>query len=139
MGDLAGKPIRLLVCGSREWWDRDLLRQVLSNGWWNQLIRVLVEGEARGADNMAREWAFDNGIEVEPYPADWDRYGKPAGPIRNQQMLDEGEPTLVVAFHDDLYNSKGTRDMVKRAQRAGIQVEVYSHTMKEGFVPHGLI
>ena len=57
-------------------------------------------------------------IPVERFPADWSEYGKAAGAIRNQQMLDEGTPDLVVAFP----GGNGTLDMVRRSQRAGIKV-----------------
>ena len=56
------------------------------------------------------------------YPADWNKYHKAAGPIRNQQMLTEGKPTLVLAFHDNITASKGTRDMVKRSLKGGLPV-----------------
>jgi hypothetical protein len=65
------------------------------------------------------------------YPAQWHKYGRAAGPIRNQQMLAEGKPDLVLAFHDDIDGSRGTKDMVNRARRAGVKVEVISHAMGE--------
>ena len=54
-------------------------------------------------------------MKVIKFPAEWDKYGKAAGVLRNQQMLDDGHPDLVVYFHKDLENSKGTKDMVTRA------------------------
>jgi DNA-binding MurR/RpiR family transcriptional regulator len=59
------------------------------------------------------------------YPADWEAYGKAAGPIRNQRMLDEGKPDLVIAF-SDLPTTSGTYDMIKRAKAAGIPVYLVS-------------
>ena len=82
----------------------------------------LVIGEAPGADTMALRWAKDSGIPVERYPAQWDKYGKSAGPIRNKQMLDEGKPDLVIAFHANISASRGTKNMISQAQAAGIQV-----------------
>ena len=66
------------------------------------------------------------GVPVEVYPADWTRYGKPAGPIRNRQMLNEGKPDMVIAFHDDLSVSVGTKDMVDIANAAGLPVRLYN-------------
>jgi hypothetical protein len=63
------------------------------------------------------------GLPVESFPADWEQYGRAAGPIRNQQML-EAKPDRVFAFHEDLEHSKGTGDMVRRARKAGVPVEV---------------
>jgi hypothetical protein len=54
--------------------------------------------------------------------ADWDKHGRAAGPIRNQQMLDEGKPDLVVAFL--LPQGSGTLDMIRRTEKAGIEVRV---------------
>lgn len=88
---------------------------------------TIIEGDARGADTQAGEIAWLHNFDLKIYPADWNKHGKAAGPIRNQQMLDEGKPDIVLAFHDDIENSKGTKDMVKRATKAGIPVQVIKH------------
>ena len=114
---------RILVCGSRTWSDMEALRTVLDPRPDDGV--VLIHGGARGADRLAGEYAAGRGWPVEVYPADWNRHGKAAGPIRNKQMLDEGHPTEVIAFTDKpLYESRGTADMVRRATRAGIPVFV---------------
>ena len=81
---------------------------------------VVIEGEALGADQLAARWARRYRLEVEAYPAPWERYGREAGGLRNTQMLLEGKPDAVVWFHHDLPSSRGTRDMVKQALRAGV-------------------
>lgn len=81
-------------------------------------VTVIVSGCARGADTLGIEWAEANGIEVARFPADWHTHGRAAGPIRNQQMLDEGKLDLVVAFP----GGRGTADMVRRAKAAGIDL-----------------
>lgn len=116
---------RVLVCGDREWTDRDALYAVLDEVRRLVGIDCVIEGEARGADRMGRDWADEQFIPVLPFPADWQRLGKAAGPIRNARMLLEGRPTLVLAFHADLASSKGTRDMVDRALRVGVPVRVW--------------
>lgn len=83
---------------------------------------VVIQGEARGADTLARQSAESLGIKVESYPAKWDEYGRFAGHIRNKQMLDEGQPDVVFCFHDDLENSKGTGHMARAAKEAGVPV-----------------
>jgi hypothetical protein len=55
------------------------------------------------------------------YKAEWDKHGRAAGPIRNQQMLDDGKPDLVLAFA----GGRGTDDMCRRAREAGIEVRRY--------------
>jgi hypothetical protein len=62
------------------------------------------------------------GIPVQPVPADWTTYGRAAGPIRNQRMLNEYHPNLVLAFPDP--ESRGTWDMVRRAEKANVEVRV---------------
>jgi hypothetical protein len=85
----------------------------------------VIEGEAKGADSLARQWAYDNDIPVEKYPADWTAHGRAAGPIRNRKMLTEGKPDIVVAFPSvPLDQSKGTRNMVEQARKADIKVIV---------------
>lgn len=111
--------MRVIVCGGRNFDD------ALTLGSWlggihknNGPITLLIEGGARGADYMARKFAEWQGIPVKTFPADWDKHGRAAGPIRNKQMLDEGRPDLVVAFD----GGKGTANMVEQARRAGIRV-----------------
>jgi hypothetical protein len=114
--------MKVLVCGDRNWDNWPSIWQTLRG---LGPFTVIVEGEARGADKMCKYVAEKLGYEVLPYPAEWDTYGNAAGPIRNQQMLDENPDIgLVLAFHDDLASSKGTKDMVKRARKAGIPVNV---------------
>lgn len=121
------KRARLLVCGDRKWDDGDLIFAVLKYLHTNGAIDCVIEGECRGADLLAREAAEGLGIPVLPFPADWDAHGKSAGPIRNRQMIVEGKPTEVMAFHDDLENSKGTANMLKQAKDAGLPVIIVSH------------
>lgn len=115
----------VLVCGDRNWSDREALYRALDGLHADHRITRLVEGEAKGADTMAREWAETRGVLVDPYPADWKRYGRSAGPRRNTQMLVEGQPNLVVAFHPNIAKSKGTANMVRQASAAGIPVMLF--------------
>ena len=73
---------------------------------------------------MGRHAAERLGIPVLPFPADWRKHGLKAGPIRNRQQFVEGKPTLGLAFHDFLENSKGTLDMVSIMRNAGVPVRV---------------
>jgi len=86
---------------------------------------TLIHGDAIGADRLSEEVLkgyFKGGFVVERYPADWEKYGKEAGPIRNKQMLDEGKPDMVIAFR--LQNSRGTQNMIDQATKAGISVKI---------------
>jgi SLOG family YspA-like protein len=79
---------------------------------------VIITGGASGVDSTATDWAAVNWCQFKEYKADWKKHGRAAGPIRNQRMLDEGKPDLVVAFP----GGRGTADMVKRAKAAGVPV-----------------
>lgn len=113
--------MRILVCGGRDF-DR---YGYMSVKLWDILDTLetdditFIQGGAKGADFLARAFSVTEEFPYEEYPADWKKYGKGAGHIRNQQMIDEGKPDLVVAFP----GGRGTADMVKRAKDAGIKVE----------------
>jgi hypothetical protein len=81
---------------------------------------VVIHGDARGADTVGDICAQLLDYELEVYPADWEKHGRSAGPIRNQQMLD-AEPDVALFFHEDIANSRGTADMLERVKRAGIR------------------
>lgn len=106
--------MRVLVCGGRDYNDLTQLFWALDN----IQPSVIINGGALGADALARRYAEKRGIELETYQADWQAYGKAAGPIRNRKMLNDGKPDLVVAFP----GGRGTADMVRRAQVAGVAV-----------------
>lgn len=83
---------------------------------------TVISGHARGADSLGEQLAKDMEFKCEVYPADWNTYGKAAGPIRNRRMLIEGKPELVIAFKGP--NSRGTQNMITQARKANIPVEV---------------
>lgn len=115
--------MRLLICGDRNWTDQAAITEIVER----LRPEVVIEGDARGADRMAGIAGALAGCKVEIYPAEWDKYKRAAGSIRNQQMLDYGEPTHVIAFHDNLAESKGTRDMINRSLKAKLPVLHFSH------------
>lgn len=135
--------MRLLVTGSRDWPENesDYIYRILNMYHLTTPITDLIEGGASGVDTIAAKWARFKGIykDENHYPADWrPKPGKPvkyrrdgtaydpsAGPTRNQQMLDEGYPDMVIAFSKNIETSRGTADMVRRARKAGLKVEIY--------------
>lgn len=114
--------MRVLVCGDRNWTNEVIISKVLDE--IKDDIDVVIDGHARGADQFAHAWAKRNGIDPACYPAQWQTYGPAAGPIRNALMLKEGKPDLVLAFHNDIQNSRGTLDMVRKAKKAGVPVRI---------------
>ena len=121
--------MRILVTGSRNYSDRLNLFNTLTAAWMMngepESITV-VHGGARGADTLSGEWVKvmrERNIDAteEVHPADWDKYGKSAGPIRNQEMVNLGAD-LCLAF--PLGESRGTRHCMSRAIDAGIPIVV---------------
>lgn len=109
--------MRVLVCGGRGYQDRDRVFEVLDRVAAKHGPLTVIhgacqdrDGNMRGADRWAHEWAVDRGHDVIPRPADWDRYGKAAGMIRNRQMRDEEHPEAVVAFPGKT-GTKGMKDL----------------------------
>ena len=113
--------MRLLVCGGRNFDDRALMDWALDPYLPMPTTELLViEGGARGADTMAREWAQKHGVTVMEFPANWEFFGKAAGPVRNNTMLRWGAPDVVVA----LPGGNGTAHVVRQARAAGIATVV---------------
>jgi len=109
--------MRFLICGGRKFNDSALVTKVVD--WVIESIGVpecIISGGAKGADALGHVYGNKYGIPVTVYKADWKRYGRGAGPIRNGQMLVEGVPDLVIAFP----GAFGTADMVQRAVREGV-------------------
>lgn len=113
--------MKILVCGGRDFDDRGFFRKKMFElfDWHGSPLNfVIIAGGASGADSLAEDFAIDEDIPYHIYRADWEKYGRAAGPIRNQQMLDIEKPSCVVAFP----GGAGTEDMVRRAKKAGVQV-----------------
>jgi predicted Rossmann-fold nucleotide-binding protein len=111
--------LKVLVCGSRDWHDAELVESALSRlhaarGPFDRLIH----GGARGVDHIAGKWARQNGVLEWDFLPEWHRAATPEGALRNQRMIAEAAPDLVIAFPGGL----GTADMVERARAAGIEV-----------------
>jgi len=111
---------RLLVTGSRDWTDREVIQLLLAKVYDQVKDRdpILVHGTARGVDEMSSKIWLELGGAVEAHPADWDRYGKQAGFVRNQQMVDMGA-NLCIAFIKN--NSRGASACARLAEKASIK------------------
>jgi len=118
--------MRVLVTGSRDWTDEETLRDVFAEIILYHLLDenvVLVSGNCpTGADKMAEDAFEEWGRSIEKHPADWDKFGKRAGYLRNKEMVDS-KPDLCVAFIKN--NSRGASMTLDLAQKAGIQTSVY--------------
>ncbi len=111
-------PGRILFCGDRLWNDIGVIRRVMEQARPD----VVIEGEARGADTLARIVAEQLGIPVEGYALNSVKHGKSASYMRNREMVRRGQPDRVIAFHDALDRSKGTKDLITVALGAQIPI-----------------
>lgn len=125
---------RFLICGGRNFAEapaeatpaqqaqagreRKLLFAVLD--CYKEVIDVVIHGSASGADTAAERWAKARQVCYLGCPAEWDKYGKGAGPIRNKEMLTKWKLDRVIAFP----GGNGTAHMVSIAKAAGLPVTV---------------
>lgn len=129
----AESAMRVLVCGGRDYSDAAFVAVVL--GQWLSAHRDLVIGcgydpnspRFQGADQLAYEWAAEHDVPRHAYAADWGKYGRAAGPIRNIRQLAEFEPRHVVSFP----GGRGTADMCERARARGVFVAYYGPGARE--------
>jgi hypothetical protein len=110
--------MRVVVFGGRDFDKLGLLFKALDQVDEQYGISVVIDGVARGADTMAHKWALARGKETERYPADWAKFGRSAGPIRNRQMIEEGKPDMGIAFP----GGRGTDNMKMQLRKNGIKV-----------------
>lgn len=110
--------MKLIIAGSREFTDYPLLKKTLVPIL--SYITEIVSGTARGADQLGEQFALEHDIPIKKFPADWDKYGKPAGYIRNTQMAEYAD--ALVAFWDG--KSAGTNHMIELAKKNNLHVSV---------------
>lgn len=120
--------MRLLVFGGRRFTDRKAIYNGIAEAlewvstdvittWMPPDGTVIIHGDCpTGVDSIVDDWAIVHWTRVERYPAEWEKYGKAAGPIRNQRMIDEGKPDKGLGFP----GGAGTADMARRLRKAGI-------------------
>jgi hypothetical protein len=108
--------MRILVCGGRNYRDSKVAFAVLDE--LAPRMTALACGGATGADQLAKAWAAWADFDITVYKAEWEKYRLAAGPYRNERMLQDFKPDLVVAFP----GGKGTAHMVRIAKAAGVAV-----------------
>lgn len=122
--------LTVLITGDRNWSDKKIIQTVLTDFQkvleedFSQVITKVINGGCRGADKISTKVCEEMKIPCHEFPANWS-LGKSAGPIRNRQMLDEGNPAVVIAFHSDLSSSKGTKNMILQAKQRGLAVMLH--------------
>ena len=115
--------MKTIIAGHRDYQNYEEMKSVLDAYHKETPITEVVSGKARGADTMGEWWAKQNNIPVQPFPAEWNKYGKAAGPIRNKQMAKYAAPDgALVAFLAP--NSVGTKNMIEQATFYKLKIKV---------------
>ena len=120
---------RCIIAGSRDFYSPGIFNNVMTDllsDITNDELEI-VSGGCRGADEMGEQYAKYWGINLRIFPADWNTYGKSAGPIRNEQMARyaaEADHGMLIAFPKKK-GSRGTKNMIDVARRYGLEVHVY--------------
>lgn len=115
---------RVIIAGGRDFQDYPLLRQTMNKLLVNIKDEiVIVSGKARGADAMGERYAREYGYPVLPFPAEWEKYGRKAGVLRNMEMAKNAD--ALVAFWNG--ESKGTKSMIDLAHRFRLPVRVKTY------------
>lgn len=112
--------MKVIVAGTRDFYDYELLEQKLNRVLVNLKDVEIVSGNASGADSLGERYALEHGLKLTKFPADWSKYGKRAGYIRNKQMAEYAQ--CLVAFWDGV--SRGTKLMIDLAYEYKLQVRV---------------
>lgn len=117
--------LRMVVAGSRTIGHYPIVADIIEDAidQFGISPSTIISGHARGVDSLAEKWAKQNGVKVELHPADWDRYGKAAGHIRNKEMAKCAD--CLVAVKDAAAKNIGTGIMIMEARRVGIAGLVY--------------
>ena len=116
--------IKVIIAGTRDFNDYAFLKKNVDYFLQginpnNEEIEI-VSGNARGADKLGERYAKEHNLPVKLFSANWDKYGKRAGYLRNQEMADYAN--MLIAFWDR--KSKGTNHMINIAKKAGVIVKV---------------
>jgi YspA, cpYpsA-related SLOG family len=124
--------MRILIAGDRNWTNVKVIRKVIDELYITYGRFTLIHGAAKGVDSIAA-FICKNiyKLDVEDYPANWDKFGRVAGRLRNKRMLAEGRPDLGVVFHNNLAESKGTGHMYEILGLANIPRVWYTESGKQ--------
>ena len=117
---------RVIIAGCRNFYNYVTLKERCEYYLQNKMKThnvIIVSGHASGADSLGEKFAADHNLKCELYPADWNRHGRAAGPIRNEEMADVSD--ALIAFWDG--KSRGTKSMIEIARRKGLQVAVVKY------------
>ncbi len=112
--------MKVIVAGSREFENYEMLKNKLDKLLVNQKEIQIVSGGCRGADKLGERYAKEKGYSLKIFKANWDKYGKKAGPLRNRKMAEYANG--LVAFYKE--GSKGTKNMIEEARKRNLKIRI---------------
>ena len=112
--------MKLAIVGSRDFNDYELMSEYIRSRFNLSEVDAVVSGGAKGADSLAAKFAQEHDIELIVKKAEWDKYGRAAGPMRNKLIIQEAD--AVVAFPSA--QSKGTLNSINLARKLGKRIEI---------------
>ena len=115
--------MKIIIAGSRSFTDYQKLKEICDTFLRDQNNIEIVSGTCRGADKLGEQYAKERGYEITQFPANWNKYGKSAGPKRNQEMANYAN--ALIAFWDG--KSKGTNNMIQLANRCNLDILICYH------------
>lgn len=118
--------MRVIIAGSRTIADYDIVRKAIYNALWDwrwtyESVTEVVSGTAFGVDRLGEMWAVRNNKKIAYFPANWDKYGKKAGYMRNAEMANYAD--ALIAIWDG--KSRGTKMMIDLAKKKGLKVFIH--------------
>ena len=118
------KKLKVIIAGGRNFSNDKILKQTCDNILQGQPNIEIVSGaHYKGADKLGEQYAKERNYQLTKFPANWNTYGRAAGPKRNQQMANYAD--VLIAFWDG--KSKGTLNMINEAKRANLSVNIISY------------
>jgi hypothetical protein len=117
--------MKVIIAGSRDFDDYNGLCKYCDHVLQNQKEIEIVSGTAKGADQLGEKYATERGYAIKKFPADWDKHGRSAGYIRNEEMAKYAD--ALIAFWNG--NSKGTEHMINLAKKYNLKIKVRNYGM----------
>lgn len=118
--------MRVIIAGGRDYKNYNFVKEQLDELWSKHLELkelTILNGMASGVDSLAYKWAKERNFTIEEYPAQWNRYGKAAGPMRNRQMAEKAD--VLIAFWDG--HSPGTQNMIEEARAKKLKIKIIGY------------
>lgn len=121
---------RIVIAGSRNYNNYQEAKEFIDfhiENIKNEFTVIFLSGGCKGADMLGERYAIEHGFQIERFPAEWKRYGRAAGPKRNEQMAKSAD--LVICFWDK--KSSGTKSMIQYTKKYNKPIYIKEITLND--------